>query len=100
MNGESVDIINVGVLIVAAMLAIGALLTFIRLVRGPGLPDRVVALDLIAMFVAGSIAVYAIATDQPILILPAITLALVLFVGTVAFAMYVEKRNREGGDDK
>ncbi|TVQ64074.1 MAG: cation:proton antiporter [Phycisphaerales bacterium] len=92
--------IMVGVAVVATMLVAGSLLTFVRLSRGPGLPDRVVALDLIAMYVAGAIAVYAIATDQPIFILPAITLALVLFVGTVAFAMYVEKRNREGRDEQ
>lgn len=91
MSVDGDDIIRFGVVITGVMLALGALLTFARLARGPTLADRVVALDLIALFAAGAIAVYSIATRQPILLLPAITLALVLFVGTVAFAVYVEK---------
>lgn len=77
---------------VLVMLSIAMLLAFLRLVRGPRLPDRVVALDLMATLAVGIIAVYAIATAQPILLLPATVLALIAFLGTVAFARYIEKR--------
>jgi hypothetical protein len=36
-----------------AMLSVALLLAFVRLVRGPSLPDRVVALDLISILAAG-----------------------------------------------
>jgi multicomponent Na+:H+ antiporter subunit F len=71
---------------------VGALfLAFVRLVRGPSLPDRVVALELCGTIVVGMIAVQAILTDQSVLLDVAIGLALVAFLGTVAFARYVGK---------
>ena len=73
-------------------LLIGAmLLALLRLVRGPSLPDRVVALDLFAMISVGFITALAVATDQPLYIDEAIVLALIAFLGTVAFAYFIEK---------
>lgn len=62
-----------------------------RLVRGPSLPDRVVALDLTALLVVGVIATYEILTREPVLLDAAIVLALVAFLGTVGFARYLER---------
>lgn len=77
-----------------AMMAAAILLTFVRLVRGPSLIDRVVALELAATLVVGVIATYAISTDVPALIDVAIALALVAFIGAVAFARYAERAMR------
>lgn len=85
---QAMDFVTIGVF---AMLSIGIGFAFLRLIIGPTLPDRVVALDLIAMLAAGGIAVYAIRADEPVYLLTAIVLALVMFVATVAFAMFVEK---------
>ena len=74
---------------------IALFLAFIRLVRGPSLPDRVVALDLIGLLAVGMIATYDIMTEQPILLDAATVLALVAFLGTVAFAQYVERRKHD-----
>ncbi len=74
------------------LLTIAVILAFVRLVRGPTLPDRVVALDLIATLMIGIIAIYSIATDEPVLLDLAIVLALISFLGTVAFAHYIERR--------
>lgn len=74
-----------------AILSSGLFLAFYRLVRGPSLPDRVVALDLIATISVAMIAVYAVITEKPILLDVAIVVALIAFLGTVAFARYVEK---------
>lgn len=78
-----------------AMIGLSLFLTFIRLVRGPTLPDRVVALDLMGMLAVGMIAAYDIAMDQPILLDTATVVALVGFLGTVAFARYLERRSRD-----
>ena len=74
------------------MLSVALLLAFIRLARGPTLPDRVVALDLISILTAGSAAVYAIAAEQPVFLDVALILALISFLGTVAFARYLERQ--------
>lgn len=74
-----------GLLIVSMFLALA------RLVRGPSLPDRVVALDLIAITAVGFIGVYAVDTKQPIYIDEAMVLALIAFLGTSAFAHFIEK---------
>jgi multicomponent Na+:H+ antiporter subunit F len=76
------------------MLSVALLLSFLRLVRGPTLPDRVVALDLIALVVVGMIAVYQIQTNEPRLLDGAIALALIAFLSTVAFARYMERGGR------
>lgn len=63
-----------------------------RLVVGPTLPDRVVALDLIGFLVVGVLCVFSIVTQRPALLFVALIAALILFLATAAFAVYVERR--------
>jgi multicomponent Na+:H+ antiporter subunit F len=80
---------------IAAALLGGALLLAVgRLLRGPTLPDRVVALDLISTLVVGIICMCALIFDQPVYLRDALVLAVVSFLGTVAFAYYVAKGGR------
>jgi multicomponent Na+:H+ antiporter subunit F len=72
------------------LLSLAALLTFIRLVRGPTLPDRVIALDLIGVLVVCALVVVAASTGQRAFLDVAIVVALISFVGTVAYAQYIE----------
>jgi multicomponent Na+:H+ antiporter subunit F len=78
--------------IILSVLSIAIILAFVRLARGPSLPDRVVALDLMTTLGIAVVAAYAIATDQPIFIDVATVVALVSFLATIAFAYYIEKR--------
>lgn len=80
--------------IVLIVLTISLLLAFARLAMGPTLPDRVIALDLISAISVGIFATYSIVTNQPVFIDAAIVLALIVFLGTVAFARYIERRGR------
>jgi len=93
MTRAEISYILLGELALLA-LSLAIVLAFIRLVRGPSLMDRVTSLELIASLVAGIVAVYAIGTDAPALIDVAIALALVAFIGAVAFARYAELRER------
>ena len=77
-----------------ALLAVAMVLAFVRLARGPSLPDRVVALDLITAIGVAVCALYAFVHRQPVFLDVAIVLALISFVGTVAFARYLEVRGR------
>lgn len=78
--------------VILPILALAVVLVFTRLVRGPSLPDRVVALDLMNTLGIGIIASYAIATGQSAFLDVAIAMALISFLGTVAFAYYIERR--------
>jgi multicomponent Na+:H+ antiporter subunit F len=72
-------------------LAVAAMLAFVRLLRGPTLPDRVVAIDLIGVLIVGILVVSAAATGEQAFLDVAIVIALVSFVGTIAYARYVER---------
>lgn len=89
------SLLNVTLIAAIPLLTLAVVLAFIRLVRGPGLPDRVVALDLIFTIGIGIIAVYAISTNQPAFLDVAIIAALIAFLGTIAFAYYLERRAHE-----
>ena len=71
----------------------GLAAAFVRLVRGPSLPDRVVALDLIALLLVGVLVISSIASAEPAMLRAAVVVALLAFLGTVAFARYLERRH-------
>jgi multicomponent Na+:H+ antiporter subunit F len=66
-------------------------IAFVRIVLGPTLPDRVVAFDLLAVLAVAFIGLLALRSGQQVFLDAAIALALVAFVGTVAYARYVER---------
>jgi multicomponent Na+:H+ antiporter subunit F len=81
------------VLAVAGALLGGAfLLALFRLVRGPSSPDRVVALDLMASLALGAIGLETLVSGSEVFLRVATVLALVGFLGTVAYARYLERR--------
>ncbi|MCB9432644.1 MAG: cation:proton antiporter [Ardenticatenaceae bacterium] len=67
-------------------------LSFVRVWRGPTLPDRVVALDILTTVGIGITAVYAVITEQDVWLDVATVLALISFLGTIAFAYYIDLR--------
>ena len=69
------------------------LLTVVRVVIGPTLPDRVLALDMLVAVAIGFIAVLGIRTGQTLYVDIAIALGLVGFLATVAFARFVLQRS-------
>ncbi|MEL7472923.1 MAG: monovalent cation/H+ antiporter complex subunit F [Planctomycetota bacterium] len=77
-----------------ALVGVAAVITAYRLVRGPTLADRVIAIDQLGFFAVGAIALYAVLTGQPVLLSVGIVMALILFLGTAAFAMFIERRAR------
>ncbi len=88
------DIVSASTTGVMFLLWTSIVLAMYRLIRGPSLPDRVVALDLIAILMVGVIVIHAITTDQPVFLRAAIVVGLVAYLGTIAFAYFIEKRGR------
>ena len=87
---------NVVLTIVFALLTAALLLAFVRLARGPSLPDRVLALDLIGMIIGAFIAAYIVLRRQPVLLDAMVVLAIIAFFGTVGFARFLERRQNDG----
>lgn len=86
-----------GLLALAATIALGLLivsmlLLFWRVLVGPTLSDRVIAADLFATMALSLIAVYVIRTGEPAFLDAGLVLTLVSFLGSVAFAKYLERR--------
>lgn len=78
-------------LIALTMLAGAAGLTFVRLVKGPTLPDRVIAIDLIGVLLVCLLVVVGGSTTERAFLDVAMVIALISFVGTVAYARYIER---------
>ena len=72
--------------------------TVFRVIRGPTLPDRVLALDMLVGTAIGFIAAIGIKTGFTLYLDIAITLGLVGFLATVAFARFVLTRGRTEKD--
>jgi multicomponent Na+:H+ antiporter subunit F len=83
--------LNLAFAVTLATLALAAMLAFIRLVRGPTLPDRVIAIDLIGVLTVCLLVVVGASTGEQSFLDVAIVIALISFVGTVAYARYVER---------
>lgn len=79
---------------VLPVLALSVVLVLFRLLRGPSLPDRIVALDLMGTLAIGLAATFALAKGQAVFLDVAMLLSLLSFLGTVAFASYIEKVKR------
>lgn len=78
------------------VLGIAFFLTVYRVVKGPTLPDRVLSLDMLVGIAIGFIAVIAIRTGYTLYIDIAISLGLVGFLATVAFARFILARGLVG----
>ncbi len=74
------------------LLTLTIALSFVRLYKGPSLPDRVVALDLLTTVGIAITAVYAVITGRPVILDVATILALISFLGTIAFAYFIDLR--------
>ena len=81
-----------------ALVALSAalLMTAWRIVVGPTLPDRIVALDLLVGIVIGLIGAVTVRSGYDPFLDVAIALGLVGFLATVAFARFVLRRGQSG----
>jgi len=95
MSGTGSTFLSALIPYIYGVLAIGIALALVRIVKGPSLPDRVVALDLVASLSIGFIAVNIIARPENAFLSAAAVLALVVFLGTLSFARYLEKRGKD-----
>lgn len=86
-----------------AMVILTVVLAFIRLVKGPSMPDRVVALDMMTVAIVAFCGLAAVRYQTTAFLDVALVLALVGFLATVALARFAERntarQKKEAGDE-
>ncbi|WP_435372995.1 monovalent cation/H+ antiporter complex subunit F [Aquisalimonas lutea] len=78
-------------IITLMLLTLALALTVVRLILGPSLADRVVALELISLIAVSFIITYAIQVGRAPFMDVALVLALTGFMATVGFARFLER---------
>jgi len=73
------------------LLSFSLILCFGRLLRGPNLPNRTVAFDLISIHAVGIFVLFAVSSDSYVLLEGAIITAVLGFLGTMMFARAMER---------
>ncbi len=91
--------LTLAILVALAVLSLAFVVTVYRVVKGPTLPDRILALDMLVSIAIGFIAVIGIKTGYALYVDIAIALGLVGFLATVAFARFVMTQGMEPGVD-
>ena len=76
---------------IEAAFALALLCCGYRLLRGPGLPDRILALDTLYVNTIALLVLFGIQHDTQLLFEAALVVALLGFVGTVALSKYVTR---------
>jgi multicomponent Na+:H+ antiporter subunit F len=85
-------IVSISASVALVILAVTFLVASWRVIVGPTLPDRILALDTLSGTAIGFLAVVAVKTGFALYIDIAISLGLVGFLATVAFARFVLSR--------
>jgi len=88
---EHSQIVGWAVDVTTILTVLGLVFSFVRLIKGPSLPDRVVSIDLITVLAVALAGLLAITHSEPDFLDIAVALALVAFLATVAFAWYAER---------
>lgn len=79
-------------LTIQAALVVASGLTLLcgyRVIKGPTVPDRVVALDTIATNVVAIAVLFALATGQGLFVTVSLVLAIIGFISTITVAQYI-----------
>ncbi|KFG66562.1 K+/H+ antiporter subunit F [Microvirga sp. BSC39] len=85
--------IDIACIIATAIIAVASLLTLYRLARGPGVLDRILALDTLVINTIGLIVVIGLWFRTTMYFEAALLFAMVGFVTTVALCKYLLRGN-------
>ena len=82
---------NIIFIIAFSLMAIGAILTIIRFVKGPRSADRAVALDTLSITITSAMVLLALVFERYIYIDVALIYAVLGFIGIIVIARFIEK---------
>ncbi|MEF2243868.1 Na(+)/H(+) antiporter subunit F1 [Paenibacillus sp. IITD108] len=88
-------------MIALALLALAIAGSMYRLLKGPSIPDRIAALDMIGVLILSMVAIIGLLLGTRAYYDLILVIGIVTFVGTTAFARYIERGGVfDVGDDK
>lgn len=91
MSGLDLSLVGT---IFGVLLAVPLVLAAYRMIKGPGVADRFVALDMLTGVVVALSAVTALATGRGAFLDIGLGVALINFVATVALAAFLERKGK------
>ncbi|MDS9472143.1 Na(+)/H(+) antiporter subunit F1 [Sporosarcina pasteurii] len=81
--------INTMLTISLVLLSITIVISVLRIILGPSLPDRVLALDVIGVNLIASIAVISVLMNTKAFLEVILILGILSFIGTIAYSKYI-----------
>ncbi|MEK5230365.1 Na(+)/H(+) antiporter subunit F1 [Lysinibacillus sp. FSL K6-0232] len=78
-------------LLALAFFSISIALSLYRVIRGPSMPDRAIALDTIGVNLLSAIAIVSIILKTKAYLEAILILGILAFIGTIAFSKYIER---------
>ncbi|SDI84453.1 Na(+)/H(+) antiporter subunit F1 [Alteribacillus bidgolensis] len=75
----------------AVIIAVSILIALYRVAKGPSMPDRVIALDMIGINLISLVAVVSLILETTAFFEVMLLLGILAFIGTVAFSKFIEK---------
>jgi len=90
---------NTVLYIALSVLCLNLILTLYRFIKGPSMPDRIIALDVFAGNLIAILAVYSILSGVRVLLDIAVLLSLITFLGTMTFAYYLVQSSNQNVND-
>ncbi len=84
---------DVMVTTIQVLLSVAAMLAVVRAVKGPTLADRIIALDLVLLLLAGGLAAEGARAGTTIFLPVLVVVALVAMAGSVVVARFIEWRD-------
>ncbi|MEH6567044.1 MAG: K+/H+ antiporter subunit F [Halopseudomonas sp.] len=81
------------ILICLGMMSVALILTFVRLIKGPDLPDRILAMDTLYINGIAVIMLFGLYLDSNLFFEAALLIAVMGFVSTVAIAKHLMRGN-------
>lgn len=73
------------------LLSVSIVMTMYRVIRGPSIPDRVLAMDSIGYIIVGIVAVLSIKLDTQAYLEMILLIGILAFLSTIALSRFIER---------
>lgn len=73
------------------LISLSIALALYRVIKGPSVPDRVMALDTIGIYLIAGVAILSVLLRTYVFFDIILELGILSFIGTIAFARYIER---------
>ncbi|RDW17375.1 Na(+)/H(+) antiporter subunit F1 [Oceanobacillus chungangensis] len=83
--------INIMLTAALVLFGIAIFISLCRIIIGPSLPDRVIALDMIGVHLVSAIAIISVLFHTTAFLEVILILAILSFISTIAFSKYIER---------